>query len=66
MRKWTIEFCRVLDTGYPDDIRFDTQKEYQFGVSRYEIARRKPDPKFSQPLYGCGNTGEDLIIVFGE
>lgn len=62
---WTIEFSRALDTGNDDDIQFILKKEYLFGVSRYEISGKdKPDPKISQPLYGCGDVGERLKLTF--
>lgn len=61
---WTLEFSRALDTGYPDDARFDTDKEYIFGVSRYEIAGRDTEPSLTQPLYGKGDVSEELILSF--
>jgi hypothetical protein len=64
--RWTIEFGRSLDTGHEDDVLFDTSKTYAFGVSRYEIAGRPPDPELSQPLYGCGDISEELKLKFGE
>jgi hypothetical protein len=64
--KWTIEFGRALKTGYRDDIQFEPSKEYLFGISRYEIAGREPDPKFSQPLYGSGDVSEALTLKFGK
>lgn len=62
--RWTIEFCRALDTGNDDDIQFDTSKTYLFGVSRYEIAGREPDLRLSQPLYGSGDVSEALTLKF--
>lgn len=64
--RWTIEFGRALDTGYYDDVQFDTTKTYLFGVSRYEIAGRAPDPALTQPLYGCGDVSEALTLKFSE
>lgn len=64
--KWVIEFARVLDTGNRDDVQFDSSKSYLFGVSRYEIAGRAPDPNISQPLYGSGDIGELLTMEFGK
>lgn len=61
---WTIEFCRALKTNHSDDIQFDVNKEYIFGISRYEIAGRNPNPKLTQPLYGCGDVGEQLKLIF--
>jgi hypothetical protein len=63
--KWTIEFSRALNTGNNDDVQFDISKTYQFGVSRYEIAGRGPDPSLSQPLFGCGDISEELTLKFG-
>ncbi len=64
--EWTIEFKRPLKTGNDDDVPFDTKKAYQFGVSRYEIAGRIPNPELSQPLYGSGDIGEDLTLIFAR
>ena len=63
---WTIEFSRELQTGNEDDVAFDTKKSYEFGVSRYQIAARKANPKLSQPLYGSGDINEILTLVFGN
>jgi hypothetical protein len=63
---WTIEFARSLNTGNNDDVQFDITKSFQFGVSRYEIAGREPNPKLTQPLYGCGDVSEELILVFSQ
>lgn len=65
-KQWTIEFSRRLDTGHHDDIPFDTKSKYLFGISRYEIAGRKPNPSLSQPLYGCGEISENLFLIFGQ
>jgi len=62
--RWTIEFRRALDTGNDDDVQFDLKRSYQFGVSRYEIAGRKINRKLTQPLYGSGDTGEALTLIF--
>ncbi|BBO81869.1 hypothetical protein DSCO28_24350 [Desulfosarcina ovata subsp. sediminis] len=64
--QWTIEFSRRLNTGHLDDIQFDPTSKYLFGISRYEIAGRKPDPALSQPLYGCGDISENLFLIFGR
>lgn len=60
---WTIELARALVTGYEDDIQFTDAKSFEFGVSRYEIAGRKPDSEASQPLHGAGDVGEVLTLV---
>lgn len=61
---WTLEFARSLQTGHADDLQFDPAASYLFGVSRYEIAGRKPNPGISQPLYGCGDVSEALTLSF--
>ena len=60
---WTIELGRALDTGYDDDIQFSSAKSFEFGVSRYEIAGREPDPESNQPLHGAGDVGEVLTLI---
>lgn len=61
---WTIEFERKLNTGHPDDVQFDPQGRYLFGVSRHEIAGRRKNPKLDQPYYGAGDTAEALTLQF--
>ena len=63
---WCVEFSRSLVTGQLDDIQLDTSKKYFFGVSRYEIAGRDPNPKLSQPLYGTGDVSEKLVLQFSR
>ncbi|MCP4753947.1 MAG: hypothetical protein GY866_23940 [Proteobacteria bacterium] len=60
--EWTIEFGRKLNTGHKDDVQFEIGKLYPFGVSRYEIAGRKPDPSLTQPLFGSGDVSEPLFL----
>ena len=62
--KWTIEFRRKLQTNHVDDVPFNLKGHYQFGVSIYEIAGRKKDPNSDKPLFGAGEVGETLILVF--
>ena len=62
--RWTIEFGRKLITGNRDDIQFTPSQKYLFGVSRYEIAGRKPNMKLSSPLYGTGDINEKLWLEF--
>lgn len=64
--QWTIEFARMLDVKHNDDVRFDLNRKYEFGVSRYEVAGRGPDSKATQPLYGCGDVGEKLTLIFSN
>ena len=61
---WTIEFARKLATGHPDDIQFDKDRRYEFGVSRYEIAGRRKNAKLAEPNYGAGDVGELLVLRF--
>ncbi|MBU0681330.1 MAG: hypothetical protein KKD73_07905 [Proteobacteria bacterium] len=63
---WTIEFSRALVTGHGDDLQFSNlNQSYQFGVSTLEIAGRKENPVLSEPLYGSGDIGEVIDLVFG-
>lgn len=61
--RWTIEFSRAFKTGHQDDVQFILGKKFLFGVSRYEIAGRDPDPESTQPLYGAGDVFEILELV---
>lgn len=61
---WTIEFRRNLVTGNQDDVQFNTEGKYLFGVSRYEIAGREANYKLSDPLYGTGDVSEPLWLEF--
>lgn len=63
---WTIEFSRQIKTGNSDDIQFSASNSYVFGLSRYEIAGRKPNPNTDQPLYGAGRLSERLLLTFSE
>jgi len=63
---WTVEFSRLLSTGHADDVALDINHEYHFGVSRYEIAGRKPNPKVEQPNFGSGDITENLILHFKQ
>ena len=62
--RWTIEFGRKLNTGNQDDIPFNDKNTYLFGVSRYEVAGREPEPDSEQPLYVSGDVGEKLTLKF--
>ncbi|RDH82208.1 MAG: hypothetical protein DIZ78_17515 [endosymbiont of Escarpia spicata] len=59
---WTVEFSRALDSRHADDLAISKDKPVQFGISRYEIAGRKPDPDIEQPNYGSGEIGETLFL----
>ena len=60
---WTIEFSRKLNTGNSDDIKLIPGEEYLLGLSRYEIAGRKPNNTIQEPYFGAGEVGE-LIKLF--
>jgi len=62
--RWTVEFGRRMTTGNEDDVQFNKTGIYLFGVSRYEIAGRDPNPKLSNPLYGAGDISETLWLKF--
>lgn len=64
--EWCLEFGRKLVTGNADDVQFEPGKEYLFGISRYEIAGRKPEANSSQPLFGTGDVSEKLILGFAK
>lgn len=62
--RWSVAFERKLDTGHADDVRLSLDGAHPFGVSRYEIAGRDPEPNTDQPLFGCGDVGEILELRF--
>ncbi len=62
--RWTVEFGRKMFTGHADDIQFEIGGSYRFGVSRFEIAGRKPDPRLDEPLFGSGEIDEVLTLSF--
>lgn len=62
--RWTIEFARKLQTGNSDDLQMETVGSYRFGVSRYEIAGRKPEPESDTPMFGSGEVGELILLSF--
>lgn len=64
--KWTVTFARKLVTGHSDDVAFSLDKSYPFGVSRFEIAGREPEPGTEEPLYGSGDVGEILDLRFAK
>lgn len=61
---WTIELSRRLDTGHSDDVTFHPTRGYWFGVSRFEMAGRRIDPRLEQPAFGCGEMGEQIELRF--
>jgi hypothetical protein len=64
--EWIIEFSRNLKTEQDDDVQFDLSEIYFFGVSRYEVAGLKPNPKLSQPLYGAGDVSDRIFLTFSK
>jgi len=63
---WVVEFGRRLVTGHSDDIELDSTLDYQFGVSRYEIAGRALDPNIEVPAFGSGEISDDLNLIFAK
>lgn len=63
---WTVEFARDLTTGNPDDVQIAAKQRYQFGISRYEIAGRAPQPEIEIPLFGSGEVGENLVLILAD
>jgi hypothetical protein len=59
---WTVELLRKLDTGNDDDVRLGTEHSSLLGLSRYEIAGRKPDPSIQEPNFGSGEVGALIEI----
>jgi len=62
--RWTIEFARALDTGNTDDVRFKTNRQYQLGVSRYEIAGNHYIENSNNPLHGAGEIDKTITLIF--
>ena len=62
--RWVVEFSRRLVTGHDDDVQFDINQRYRFGVSRFEIAGRAVNPSLEEPRFGAGEVGELLVLVF--
>jgi hypothetical protein len=61
---WTVEFGRKLSTGHQDDVEFNVRQAYAFGVSRYEIAGRRVNPKLQEPYFGAGEITELATLRF--
>lgn len=61
---WTVEFERKLETGHTDDVQFDRNRKYQFGVARFEIAGRPKNPKIEEPYFGAGEITESMHLKF--
>lgn len=61
---WTVEFSRKLATGNADDVQFELRQAYNFGISRFEIAGRKKNPKLQQPYFGAGEITQMLSLRF--
>ena len=61
---WTVEFSRKLVTNNPDDLQLDAGGAYNLGVSRFEIAGRKRNPKLQEPYFGAGEITRMLTLQF--
>lgn len=64
--RWTVTFARTLATGHMDDVALTLDGAHAFGVSRYEIAGRAPEQDAEDPLYGCGEVGEIIVLRFAR
>lgn len=62
--EWTIEFSRALDTGNADDVRFKTNRQYQLGVSRYEMSGTNELENSNNPKHGAGEIDQTITLVF--
>lgn len=60
---WTIEFQRKLDTGNSDDINLVVGNSMLLGLSRYEIAGRKPDQNLEIPYFGSGEISQLINVL---
>lgn len=60
---WFIEISRKLQTGHGDDVQFDPEREYLFGVSIFSLYGNDLDTK-SPNLYGMGRISEPLRLKF--
>lgn len=63
---WTVEFLRKLKTGNGDDIQLEINQQALVGLSRYEIAGRKPDNTIDEPLFGSGEIGKLIRLSFEQ
>ena len=61
---WTIELQRKLITGHSDDVQLDKNNQAVVGLSRFEIAGRKPDMAIEEPLFGSGEIGQLIRLSF--
>lgn len=62
--EWTIEFQRALNTDHSDDLQFNTDNKYFFGVSRYEIAGREANKNIEQHNFGSGEINQIIELNF--
>lgn len=62
--RWTVTYARQLVTGHADDVALTLDGTHAFGVSRFEIAGRAPEQDAEEPLYGCGEVGEIIVLQF--
>lgn len=64
--RWTVTYARKLVTGHTDDVPLTLDGAHAFGVSRFEIAGRAPEQTADEPLYGCGDVGEIIVLRFAR
>lgn len=63
---WNVEFSRLLITKSADDVQLDRKRSYSLGISRYEIAGASPNDQLEIPLYGAGDVGPLLNLIFSK
>lgn len=63
---WNVEFSRLLITKSADDVQLDRQRNYSLGISRYEIAGARPKDRLEIPLFGSGELGPLLNLIFSK
>ena len=61
---WTIEFARALKTFNTDDIQFEVNETYIFGISKYEISGGSLNESVEQPLYNTGDIVDTVELNF--
>ena len=61
---WTVEFARALKTFNTDDIQFDINESYIFGISKYEISGGSVTENIEQPLYNTGDIVDTITLNF--
>ncbi len=64
--RWVIELQRNLTTDDSNDVQFEKDKPYLFGISRYAISGYPPTPELEQPLYGSGDIHETFQLILSN